>query len=114
MAAADADDRGYDLKMSYVSIFVKSKMRHETFVDPRGLFGTITMVHEPREYPLKKIVKNMPDSFEGGGLNGVNWIDGHRNLSNCRTKCNTEVSNKLNSMLATGFWAENTNASTSA
>lgn len=54
LAAADADDRGYDLKLSYDAIFTRNKMRHEIFVDSRGLLDTITTVHEPREYRLKR------------------------------------------------------------
>lgn len=106
MAAADADDRGYVLNMSYYSVFVKGKMKHELFVDSCSLFDTITTVHEPREYRLKKTVAKMRYSFESGELNGGNWSNGKDNLANCLTEWNAEISKRLNVMLCVGTWDE--------
>lgn len=111
IAAADADDHGYDLKLSYDSIFSRSKMRHEILVDSRGLFDTITTVHEPREYRLKKTVAKMRDAFEAGELDGVSWIDGKNNLADCLTKWNIELSRRMNKMLTSGIWDSGITAS---
>lgn len=47
LAAADVDDHGFDLKLSYRSIFTQRKMRHDIYIDSRGLFETIITIHEP-------------------------------------------------------------------
>lgn len=64
MVASDSDDRGYDLKLSYDAALTKSRIRHEIYVDSRGIFDTITTVQVPREYILTKTVSNMRDSFQ--------------------------------------------------
>lgn len=104
LAAADADDRGYDLKLSLGSILPKANLKHELFVDARALFDTITTLHEPREYRLRKTVARMRDAFESGELDGVTWIDGKSNMADALTKKNEALSGKLNRMLASGVW----------
>lgn len=104
LAAADADDRGFDLKLSLRSILPNSDIRHELFVDARALFDTITTLHEPREYRLRKTVARMRDAYESGDLDCVKWIDGKVNLADALTKDNTDLSVKLNNMLASGLW----------
>lgn len=64
----------------------------------------MTTLHEPREYRLRKTVARMRDSFESGELDEVKWIDGKSNLADALTKNNTELSEKLNLMMARGIW----------
>lgn len=109
LAAADADDRGFDLKLSLRSILSGNEIRHELFVDARALFDTITTLHEPREYRLRKTVARMRDAFESGELDCVTWIDGKSNLSDALTKNNAELSIRLNTMLSSGIWDVNLN-----
>lgn len=109
LAAADADDRGYDLKLSLASILPDRKITHELFVDARALFDTITTLHEPREYRLRKTVARMRDSFENGELDSVKWIDGKVNLADALTKHNIELSKRLNEMMAQGTWDDSLN-----
>lgn len=56
LAAADADDRGYDLNLSLQAILRDREVKHKLYVDARALFYTITTLHEPREYRLRKTV----------------------------------------------------------
>lgn len=72
IAAADADDHGYDLNLPYDSIFTNNKMRHKLFIDSGGFFDTITTVHESREYRLKKTIAKICNAFEACELNGEN------------------------------------------
>lgn len=104
LAAADADDRGFYLKMSLKSMMPRRNLKHELFVDARALFDTITTLHEPREYRLRKTVARMRDAYESGELDYVTWIDGRSNLADALTKVSPEVSIRLNNMLACGIW----------
>lgn len=106
LAAADADDRGYDLKLSIQAILRDRNVTHELYVDARALFDTITTLHEPREYRLRKTVARMRDSFENGELDSVKWIDGKTNMADALTKSNAELSLRLNRMMARGTWDE--------
>lgn len=54
ISEVDDDDRGFDLKMSYDSIFKRNKIRDEIYVGSRGLFDIIETIHESREYRLNK------------------------------------------------------------
>lgn len=104
LAAADADDRGFDLKMSLKSLLPGHEWTHELYVDARALFDTITTLHEPREYRLRKTVARMRDAFESGELDCVSWIDGKTNLADAMTKVNPRLSARLNDMLSCGIW----------
>lgn len=104
LAAADADDRGYDLKLSLISFLRNPRLKHEIFVDERALFDTITTLHDPREFRLRKTVARMRDSFQCGELDCATWIDGKSNLADALIKDNPTLSPKLNSMLACGLW----------
>lgn len=75
------------------------------FVDAREVFDTITTLHEPKEYRLRKTVALMRDAFEAGGLDYVTWVYGNHNLADALTKENAELSLRLNVMLAHGLWS---------
>lgn len=107
LTVADANDWEYYLKLSYDSIFIKSKMRHHRFVDSRGFFDTIITVNDPWEYRLKITVAKIRESFESGESKGVNWIHGRRNLADALTKWDAEASKCSNEVLNSGSWDEN-------
>lgn len=109
MAATNAEDREYDMKLSLRSIFSGRDIRQELFVDARELFATINALHEPLEYRLRKTVDRMLDAFESGDLECDSWIDDKSNLADALTKGNVEVSQWLNVMLARGIWDNNLN-----
>lgn len=104
LPAADADDRGYDMKLSLASILRERSVKHDLFVDGRALFDTITTLHEPREYRLRKPVARMRDSFENGELDSIRWIDGKSNMGDALTKPNVKLSRRLNETMARGIW----------
>lgn len=104
LAAADADDRSYYLKMSLKSMFSGTGLHHELFLDARALFNKITTLHEPREYRLRKTVFRMRDALDSGGLDYLTWMDGKSNISDAITKYNTEFSGRLNDMFSTVIW----------
>lgn len=104
LAAAETDDRGFDLKLSMASILPDDALRHDLYVEARALFDTITNLHEPREYRLRKTVSRMRDAFESGELVCVAWIDGKYNLADALTKNNEELSRILNVILSQGLW----------
>ena len=64
LACRDADDRGLNLKMAVRSIFSSHDFPHVLIVDMKGLFDTITTLHDGREYRLRQTVQRIRDSFE--------------------------------------------------
>lgn len=74
LAAADFNDRGFDINHSLESIFVGNQFRHELLVDSWALFDTITTRYEPCEYRLGNVVSGMRDAFESCYLILVKWV----------------------------------------
>lgn len=64
LACTEADDRGYNLKMGMASIFPDQKFTHELIVDSKGLFDTVTTLHEGRDYRLRQTVQRIRYSFK--------------------------------------------------
>lgn len=106
IACADVDDRGYDLKETFRSVFPHCRIRHELFVDSRALFDTITTLHEGREYRLRKTVTRLRLSFEAQELDRIHWIPGKVNVADALTKRTLPLSRLLNRLLAQGFWLQ--------
>lgn len=104
LAAADADDRGFHLKQTLHALFPDVDLKHQLLVDSKSLFETITTLHQPGDYRLRKVVARMRDSFESKELNIVRWIPGNQNYGDALTKRNIPLSQKLNTMLASGEW----------
>lgn len=104
IAAACADDRGYDLKMSFRSLFPLTPLRHQLLVDSKALFETLTTIHQTDVYRLRKTVARIRASFESGELESVRWIPGTANYADALTKRNLPLSAKFNNMLTTGNW----------
>lgn len=104
LAAADADDIGFFLKGVFNELFPKTALRHELMVDSKSLFETITTLHKPEDYRLRKVVARMRDSFESSELDSIRWIPGPRNYADVLTKRNVALSRKLNNVLNSGIW----------
>lgn len=56
LAAADKDNRGYDVKMSLRYILENVKLRYEMFVDARAILDTLNTVQVPLEYRIRNTV----------------------------------------------------------
>lgn len=104
LAATYGDDRGYDLKMSLLSMFPDKPLKHQLLIDSKALFETVTTLHQTDDYRLRKTVARIRASFESHGLNIVHWIPGTENYSDTLTKRNIRLSKRLSMMLTTGIW----------
>ena len=103
LACAEADDRGYYIKTGMRSLFPKTGIRSEIVVDSKGLFDTISTLHEGREYRLRQTVQRIRDSFESKEVDVIRWIPGIRNVADSLTKRNVKLWNDLNGICATGI-----------
>ena len=103
LACAEADDRGFYLKMGMRSLFTSTKIRNEIVVDSLGLFDTITTLHEGSEYRLRQTVQRIRDSFESADVNVIRWIPGVGNVADALTKRNFTLWRKLNTMCTKGL-----------
>lgn len=104
IAAAHGDDRGFNLKGIFAELFPHKPLKHELLVDSKALYETITTLHQPRDYRLRKTVARMRDSFESKELNVVRWIPGIHNFADALTKRGTTISQRLNAMLVFSRW----------
>lgn len=104
IAAADMDERGFDLRETIREMFPHSHIKHELIVDAKALFDTITTLHESREYRLRRTVSRIRHSFESRELDVVRWIPGRENVADTLTKRNRVLWVKLNDLLSTGVW----------
>ena len=102
LACAEADDRGFYLKMGMRSLLPNTMMRNEIVVDSMALFDTITTLHEGSEYRLRQTVQRIRDSFEAGDVNVIRWIPGVDNVADALTKLNFTLWRRLNTMCRTG------------
>lgn len=87
-------------------VFNGMKFKHELVVDSRALFDTVTTLHKPREYLLRKVAARMRDDFESGDFTGIKWIQGTQNMTDTLTKSSRVLSTKLNMILESGIWDE--------
>lgn len=99
LACTEADDRGYNLKLGLSSLFPDRRFTHELNVDSKGLFDTVTTLHEGRDYRLRQTVQRIRDSFEAQEVNVIRWIQGPVNIADALTKRSTH-SQKLLSRIA--------------
>lgn len=63
LACADGDDRGYHIKNCMAELVQHKEVTLTLHVDSRGLFDTITTLHNGREYRLRQTVQRIRDSF---------------------------------------------------
>lgn len=88
LACSDADDRGYYVKQVVHNILQDDSPNHELNVDSKGLYETITTLHEGREYRLIQTVQRIRDSFESEELDVIRWVQGFANIADALTKHN--------------------------
>lgn len=110
IAAADVDERGYDMRETIREIFPHCTIKHEMVVDSKALFDTITTLHESREYRLRRTVSRIRHSFESRELDVVRWLPGKLNMADALTKRNVVQWINLNRLLSTGLWETDMNA----
>lgn len=65
----------------------------------KGLHDTITTLHEPKEYHLRKTVSRLCDSYEAGELDAIRWIEGKYNIADALTKHNPVLWCELNYLM---------------
>eukprot|EP00177_Eucheuma_denticulatum_P007832 GFKZ01014258.1.p1 GENE.GFKZ01014258.1~~GFKZ01014258.1.p1 ORF type:complete len:1202 (-),score=97.36 GFKZ01014258.1:1881-5486(-) len=104
LAASSGDDRGYFYKQAINTLFPKSPLKHDLNVDSKGLWDTITTLHEGKEYRLRQTVQRIRNSFEAQELNVLRWIPGTENVADALTKRNMTLWRKLNDMIADGIF----------
>lgn len=108
LACSDADDRGIYLKQAINAIYQGSGVRHIMHVDYRGLFDTISTLHDGKEYRLKQIVQRIRDSFEEGDIDILRWIPSGQNMADCLTKRCAQIQRTFNGCCTSGRLTINT------
>lgn len=96
LACTEADDRGFYIKTALKSINTNVNFTHEVVVDSKGIYDTLTTLHEGRGYRLRQTVQRVRDSFESGKLNIIRWIQGNVNISDALTKINPKMHHLFN------------------
>lgn len=104
IAAAAGDDRGFDLKCSFLDLFPHRPLKNELLVDSKRLDEKFTTLHQPQEYRLRKTVARMRDAFEAKELNVVRRIPGIHIFAYALTKRIPALSERINAMLVRGGW----------
>lgn len=102
LACSDADDRGYFLKQGLRSMGGGQDIRHILHVDSRGLFDTISTLHDGKEYRLRQTVQRIRDSFESGDIDILRWVPTGANVADGLTKRCPMVQRKFNTSTAQG------------
>lgn len=102
LACTEGDDRGYNIKMGLASLFPEQTFTHELNVDSKGLFDTVTTLHEGRDYRLRQTVQRIRDSFESQELNVLRWVQGPVNVADGLTKRNPNSQRLLMRLLNSG------------
>lgn len=105
LAGATADDRGFYYKaaINAISDDEDNIIKHELNVDSKGLYDTITTLHEGREYRLRQTVQRIRNSFEAGETDVIRWIPGTENLADTLTKCSNAIARRFNTVCTTGI-----------
>lgn len=102
LACADGDDRGYHIKNCVSELIPDKTVTHTLHVDSRGLFDTITTLHNGREYRLRQTVQRIRDSFEAKETDVVRWIQRKANLADALTKWSPEMNRTLTDVITSG------------
>lgn len=104
IACASADDRTYLLRSSFRSMFPSAGTNNELLTDSRGIFDTITTLHEGKEYRLRQTVERIRNSFESQELDTLRWIPGKCNIADALTKRSVNLYKLLNRMCVEGLF----------
>lgn len=96
LACSEADDRGYYIKKAIMAVTDRTDIRHILHVDSRGLFDTISTLHDGKEYRLRQTVQRIRDSFESGDIDILRWIPTGVNVADTLTKRYPHIQRKFN------------------
>jgi hypothetical protein len=104
LAAASAADRGFALTESIRALFphASTPLYFELRVDAKGLYDTITTLHESKDYRLRPTVARLRDSFGAEEIRVLRWIPGPQNLADCLTKGIYVMFRLLNQVMLAG------------
>lgn len=107
LPAAYADNRAYYFLIGRKSLFPKTPTKHEMIVNSRGLYDTITTLHNGNEYRLWLTIQRLRHSFESMELDWIRWIPGTEKFSDALAKRNRIFYVILNDMCSSGIWNAN-------
>jgi hypothetical protein len=101
LAAALTADRGFALTASIRARFphAPTPIYLELRLDAKGLYDTITTLHESKYYRLRLIIARLRDSFGAEEIRVLRWIPGPQNLADCPTKRNFFVFHMLSHVM---------------
>jgi len=102
LACAEADDRTFGLRSATRLLLDRPTLPSQINVDSRGLFDTLTTLHEGRDYRLRQTVQRIRDSFEGKEFDVLRWIKGSTNVADALTKRNVVLYRLLNDICSDG------------
>jgi Reverse transcriptase (RNA-dependent DNA polymerase) len=104
LAAVSGADRGYALTASINLLFPDSPspLHFELNVYSKGLFDTITTLHDSKDYRLRPTVTRIRDSFGAQEIRILRWIPGLSNLADALTKGNFHMFKQLNDVMICG------------
>lgn len=88
LAWSDADDGGYYMKQAVRNILRDASPNHEVNNHSKGLYDTITTLHEGRKYRIRQTVKLIRDSIESEELDVLRWVQGYANIAEALIKYN--------------------------
>lgn len=77
-------------------LYPKERFGHVLNVDLRGLFETITTLHEGRKYRLSRTVKRLSDQLESRDLDIFNLVTSSADLVEVFTKRRPETHKLIN------------------
>lgn len=100
MACADADDQGCALKTALNRLHSDKVASHQALVDSKGLFDTITTMHECRNIRLCQAVECIRNLFDSGETDSLKWIEQEFNISDALTKHNPVMNRFFNRFMA--------------
>lgn len=89
--------------MGMMSLFPGHVFTHELNVDSKGLYDTVTTLHEGRDYRIRQTVQRIRDSFEEKELNVMRWVQGPVNISDALTERSTHSQRMLNKIAHGGL-----------
>ena len=103
LAAASSADRGSLMAQSISILTGATKcLPFVLTVDSRGLYSTITTLHEGADYRLRSTVARLRDSFENEKIAVMQWIGGQQNPADALTKRNVVMFRLLNTLMKGG------------
>jgi len=103
LAAATSCDRAVSMVRAIQLLHDSpSKLPLVLTLDSLGLHGTITTLHDGKDYRLRPTVTRLRDSFEAGEISVLQWVPGKQNISDALTKRNPAMFHTLNQVCSSG------------